>query len=78
MKLTEAAHYVGVTSKTLRLAIDRGTVEALHPLAKGPWILKRVTLEDSQIRAYFNQCGQHRQTPTIPLSGQLDLGISAT
>lgn len=78
MKLTEAAHYVGVTSKTLRLAIDRGTVEALHPLAKGPWILKRETLDDLQIRAYFNQCGQHRQTPTRPLSGQLDLGISAT
>jgi DNA invertase Pin-like site-specific DNA recombinase/ribosomal protein L28 len=78
MKLTEAAHYVGVTSKTLRLAIDRGMVEALHPLAKGPWILKRETLDDSQIRAYFNQCGQHRRTPTRPLSGQLDLGISAT
>jgi hypothetical protein len=78
MNLTEAAHYVGVSSKTLRLAIDRGTVEALHPLAKGPWILKRETLDDSQIQAYFNQCGQHRQTPTKPLSGQLDLGISTT
>ena len=30
---------------TLRLAIDRGTVEALHALAKDPWILNREMLK---------------------------------
>ena len=78
MNLTEAAHYVGVSPMTVRLAIDRGTLDALHPLAKGPWVLKRETLDAPAIRAYFSQCKQHRQTPTKPLSGQLDLGISAT
>lgn len=78
MKLNEAAHYVGVSPITLRLAIDRGTVESLHPLAKGPWILKRETLDAPAIRAYFSQRGQHRPTPAKPLSGQLDLGISTT
>lgn len=79
LKLNEAAHYVGVSPATLRAAIDRGKIEALHPLPTGPWILKRETLDGPEIREHFRQCRRYRQTtPTKPLLGQLDLGISTT
>ena len=78
LKLNEAANYVGVSPATLRLAIDRGKVEALHPLPTGPWILKRETLDAPEIQEHFRRCQGHRHTPTKPLLGQLDLGISTT
>ena len=36
MNLTEAAHRLGVSARTLRLAVERGEIEAQHPLADGP------------------------------------------
>jgi hypothetical protein len=44
MTLTQAAATLAVSAKTLRLAAERGEVEA-HPLADGPWIFKRTSLE---------------------------------
>ena len=43
MNLTEAAHVLGISARTLRLAVERGEIEADHPLPDGPWV--------------FNQCG---------------------
>jgi hypothetical protein len=39
MNLSQAARLVGVTNRTLRLAIERGEVLAERPIPCGPWIL---------------------------------------
>ena len=44
MNLTEASEYLGVSARTLRLAVARGEIEAQHPLADGPWVFNRDTL----------------------------------
>ena len=34
--LTEAAAFLGIAPKSLRRAVERGEITALHPLAHGP------------------------------------------
>jgi hypothetical protein len=41
MNLTEAAAFLGVSPRTIRLAVDRGEISAEHPLPDGPWIFQR-------------------------------------
>ena len=36
MNLTEAAAFLKVSPRTLRLAVDRGEIVAEHPLPDGP------------------------------------------
>lgn len=45
MNLTEAAHFLGVSSTTLRAAVDRAEIKAEHPLSHGPWVFSRTALE---------------------------------
>jgi len=45
MNLTEAAHALGISPKTLRLAVERREIDAEHPLADGPWVFHRRVLE---------------------------------
>jgi DNA invertase Pin-like site-specific DNA recombinase len=48
MNLNEAARVLGIRPKTLRLAVERGDIEAAHPLPDGPWVFHR---RRSQLRA---------------------------
>ena len=45
MNLTEAADSIGVSARTLRLAVERGEIAADHPLDDGPWVFNRCELE---------------------------------
>src|SRR5262249_1324825 len=45
MNLTEAAHQLGVSARTLRLAVERGEIEAQHPLPDGPWVFHKGALK---------------------------------
>jgi hypothetical protein len=45
LNLTRAAAHLGISAKTLRLAAESAKIEALHPLAEGPWIFRRVALD---------------------------------
>src|SRR5262249_5242604 len=45
MNLTEAAQFLGVSSTTLRAAVDRAEIKAEHPLPHGPWVFARTALE---------------------------------
>ena len=40
---TEAADHLQISGITLRLAIQRGEIQAEHPLASGPWVINRRT-----------------------------------
>jgi len=45
LTLNDAAALVGVAARTLRLAAERGEIEAAHPLAEGPWLFRRADLD---------------------------------
>ena len=38
-------------ARTLRLAVDRGEIEAEHPLSDGPWIFRKRVLESEAANA---------------------------
>jgi DNA invertase Pin-like site-specific DNA recombinase len=51
MNLTEAAKFLGVSSRTLRLAAKQGEIQGEHPLSEGPWVFSRASLQsESAIR----------------------------
>ena len=50
LNLTQAAQSLGVSSTTLRLAVERGEIEAEHPLPDGPWIFSRTVLQSGGAR----------------------------
>ena len=44
LTLNKAATIIGVSAKTLRLAAEANEIDALHPLAEGPWLFSRAVL----------------------------------
>jgi DNA invertase Pin-like site-specific DNA recombinase len=75
MTLTQAAATLAVSAKTLRLAAERGEVEAQHPLADGPWIFKRTALETDAARRLAQRT---RNIPAGHDSRQQNLDLSMT
>jgi len=77
MNLTTAAKYIGISDRTLRLAIDRGEIEAEHPVSRGPWVLNRRALQtEAAVRLVERVRGQRK--PTIPNSQQENFDFSNT
>lgn len=68
LKLGEAAAHLGVTPLTVRRAIERGDVPALHPLSQGPWVLQRQNLDHPEIGTLFERIRSQRDHPGIPTS----------
>jgi DNA invertase Pin-like site-specific DNA recombinase len=60
MNLTEAARYLGVSAKTLRIAVEQGRIEGKHPLTDGLWILKREHLERPEVHRLVERVRQRR------------------
>ena len=78
MNLTRAAEYVGVSPRTLRQAVERGQVDAEHPLFDGPWVFEKATLDAPDVLARFAHLPGARRGAAIPATGQLPLIISTT
>ena len=76
LNLGEAAALVGVASRTLRLAVERGQIAARHPLAEGPWIFSRAELESPASRQIALQAASKHPAVTDP--GQQNLPLSIT
>lgn len=76
--LTQAAALLGVTPKTLRLAAERGDVDALHPLPDGPWLFKRADLLEPAARAFAERVRSARRHPARPSPEQESLFPSIT
>ncbi len=73
---------LGVSSATLRLAIERGEIEAEHPVPNGPWVLNRRALETAGAaqltkRARKNTRGA-KKTPALATDEQGVLDLSVT
>ena len=76
MNLTEAADVLGISARTLRLAVERGEIEADHPLADGPWVFKRSGLETPAAATLVAHVRRRTQEVTIPNAQQRTLGFS--
>jgi hypothetical protein len=78
LNLTRAAAFLGVSPKTLRLAVERGEIEALHPLAEGPWIFNRRSLQTLAATEFAERIRRRTPHPTIPPDSQAKLDFSTT
>jgi DNA invertase Pin-like site-specific DNA recombinase len=78
LNLGEAAAVLGVAPRTLRLAAERGEIDATHPLEDGPWIFSRADLESSRARDLALRVKLHTKHPAVPDATQQNLFISTT
>src|SRR5271169_3691783 len=69
LNLSKAARLLQVAPKTLRLAVEAGEIEALHPLPDGPWMFSRAVLSKSPARAITDRA---RQNPKYPAESHPD------
>lgn len=78
MNLTQAAKHVGVSTVTLRSAVERGRIKAEHPLPDGPWVFCRRDLDAPEVLGLFSHLAGARRAPAEPSSEQLSFRISNT
>jgi DNA invertase Pin-like site-specific DNA recombinase len=65
VNLTDAAAYLDISSRTLRLAIDRGEVPADHPFADGPWVISRASLDTTAAKALKSRAHTRPHKPAV-------------
>ena len=73
MNLTQAAEFLGISPRTLRLAVERGEIEGEHPLGDGPWLLNRKNLETENARTVVERAKRRSPKAAIPSPGQQTL-----
>ena len=78
LNLGEAAAIVGVAPRTLRLAVERGEIDATHPLENGPWIFSRADLDSTAARGLALRANVHSRHPALPDAAQQNLFSSTT
>jgi DNA invertase Pin-like site-specific DNA recombinase len=78
MNLNEGARLLGISARTLRLAVERGEIEAAHPLPDGPWVFHRQALEAPAAAALVARVRNRNHRPVIPNSQQRALVFSGT
>jgi DNA invertase Pin-like site-specific DNA recombinase len=78
LNLTEAANSLGVSPRTLRLAVERREIEAEHPLPDGPWVLNRRALETDAARRFVERVRSGNRYPAIPAAEQDGFEFSTT
>ena len=66
LTLTDAAAFLGVSSRTLRLAVEQGRIEGEHPFPDGPWIFSRQTLQTESAAEVVKQARGRRTHPAVP------------
>jgi DNA invertase Pin-like site-specific DNA recombinase len=78
LNLSKAAKLLGITPKTLRIAAESGEIEAIHPLADGPWIFNRDTLAGSEAQTIVTRARTSANYTTGPHPDQQNLFSSTT
>jgi DNA invertase Pin-like site-specific DNA recombinase len=78
MNLTEAAAFLRVSPRTLRLAIDAGELHGEHPLSEGPWLLNRQELTGEAAQRLTQRARPGSRRPAIPSVAQHKLQFSGT
>jgi hypothetical protein len=78
MKLTNAANLLSISARTLRLAVERGEVQAQHPFPDGPWVFNRSELETQAACALVQRVSDRKGNPALPIAGQANFEFSST
>ena len=78
MNLTEAARFLGISARTLRLAVERGDIEAEHPLAEGPWVFNQRALTTEAAARWVLHVHRRGGNPAIPNPNHLSIEFSST
>jgi len=78
LTLTEAAEQLHMSGITLRLAIERGDIEAEHPLAHGPWVINSRALETEKAVRLAQRIRGQRRDPVLEIADQGVIDFSAT
>ena len=78
MNLTQAADFLHINSTTLRIAFERGEIEAEHPFATGPWIVNRTALQAKSATRLAARLHRRVDTPATPIENQAVLELSDT
>lgn len=78
MNLTEAAAFLHVSARTLRLAIDAGELHAEHPPSDGPWLINRQELTTEAAQRLAQRAHRVNRRPAIPSENQHDLQFLST
>jgi hypothetical protein len=78
MNLTEAAKLIGVSPRTLRIAAERGEIEAEHPLADGPWVFHRSALSTKAAEILVARVKRTDRDLAVPDAGQANFELSST
>lgn len=76
--LTKAAALLDISPKTLRLAAERGEIDAIHPLPDGPWIFSRAALGGTTGKMVVERAKQSARHPTGPCPDQQNFFSSMT
>ncbi|APZ91521.1 recombinase family protein [Fuerstiella marisgermanici] len=66
MNLTDSAKHLGISTRTLRLAIERADIKGQHPLPDGPWIINRSELETPAAKAVVRKAKTRNRNPAVP------------
>jgi len=78
LNLTQAAHHIGVSARTLRLAVQRGEIIAEHPLPDGPWIFNHSSLRNEKALAFMARARGRTRKPAVQNDEQGVLDLSTT
>jgi DNA invertase Pin-like site-specific DNA recombinase len=78
MNLTEAAKLIGVSARTLRIAAERGEIEAQHPLADGPWVFHRRALNTKAAEILLARVKRTQRGLAVPNAEQANFEFSST
>jgi hypothetical protein len=78
LNLSEAAARLGVSPRTLRLAVERGEIAGEHPLPDGPWIINGQALETTAAQQLVQRARDRTRPPAKPAPQQGTLDFSGT
>ena len=78
MNLTQAAEFLEINSTTLRIAFERGEIQAEHPFPHGPWIVNRSFLQTEPANRLAARLHGREQTPATSINDQGTLDLSET
>jgi len=78
MNLTQAASLLGISTTSLRMAVEHHEIEGIHPLPDGPWIFQREELQCAKVKQLVKRIQMRKREGTEPDSGQLPFEYSTT
>ena len=76
LNLSQAARLAGIANRTLRVGIERDEVAAERPIACGPWVLNKESLQTASAMRYIERVRIGRSNPTVRSSAQATLELS--